>query len=490
MYLFHSVQFVVFAAVAFALYWALPGRFRNLLLLAASWAFYASWDWRFVGLLAGSAALDYACARAIAASADAGARRRWLWLSLAANFGVLVFFKLGSLFAQAFGALLAAARPASTVSVWEFVLPLGLSFYTLQKVGYVVDVYRRETEPSRAPVDFLLFVSYFPQLIAGPIGRARDLLPQFAAPKTLAGVAWREGVYLYVWGLFKKVVLADSVGRIADAVFGPGTSPPTGAETLLGLYAYAVQLYCDFSGYSDMARGLSHFFGIRLAVNFDTPFFSKNFFDFYRRWHISLCTWIADYVYMPLFFRLPSTAPFRRLASNGARLFWSAAVAILVTRLLFALWHGATLNFLLFGVYLYVAQMGTGLLRPLARRVPWPEGGAFRGALEAGRVVLTFHLFCLAMLFFRGADLGQTVALARALLSGVDPAGLLRPDFWYLYASMAFLGVYEFLQYRRGDQLFLCRSGFYAQLAFYVTLLLFYLNVGAMADRRFLYFQF
>jgi D-alanyl-lipoteichoic acid acyltransferase DltB (MBOAT superfamily) len=488
-YLFHSVEFVAFAALVCAAYWALPQRRRNALLLAASLAFYASWDWRFLVLLVGSAAVDHFCARRLAATEDVRRRRFWLGVSLASNLGALGFFKWGELLSRAVELALSAARIDSPSVLWQFALPLGISFYTFQKMGYMIDVHRKTIRPEERFSDFLLFVSYFPQLIAGPIERARDLIPRLQAPKSWARVEWREGLYLYVWGFFKKTVVADSVGRLVPLAFAPGAAP-AGADVLLSLYAFALQLYCDFSGYSDMARGISHFFGVRISVNFDTPFFARSYFDFYRRWHITLCDWIAEYVYAPLLFWLPSRGPLRRLGSSASRLFWSAVLALLATRMVFALWHGAQGTFFALGLYIFAVQMVTVLLRPLGRAWIGPASGPGRWALGAGRTVIMFHLFCLAMLLFRSADLGQAASLAGSLLAGVDPAALFRPEYWYFYVSFAFVGAYEYLQFRRGDQLFLCRSGFAVQLAFYLALAVLYVHVGAMADQRFLYFQF
>ncbi|MBL9093597.1 MAG: MBOAT family protein [Planctomycetaceae bacterium] len=332
--LFHSLTFALFFAPVFALYCALDQRRQNALLLAASLYFYGAWDVRFLGLLIASASIDYIAALRMAATCDMRLRRRWLRLSLAGNFGILGFFKYCNFFVGSFQELLGSVGFATNSWAPSIVLPVGISFYTFQAVSYAVDVYRGELQPIRRYGDYLLFVTFFPQLVAGPIERAGRLIPQILGPRRMTWDGWCSGSLLLLIGLFKKMAVADMVAPYADRIFESHRS--LSAATLwFGLYCFALQIYADFSGYSDMARGLARILGFELVENFRQPYFAANITDFWRRWHVSLSEWLRDYVYIPLG------------GNRGGKI--ATYRNLLATMLLGGFWHGASWNFVAWG---------------------------------------------------------------------------------------------------------------------------------------------
>src|SRR3954468_9065815 len=297
--LFNTFHFAYFFAILFPLYWALPHRPQNHLLLAASYYFYACWDPRFLALLALSTAMDYACGLAVDRIEDPRKRRLFVALSMALNLGMLGYFKYYNFFAESLQAALARSGVNVALSHLNVVLPIGISFYTFQSMSYVIDVYRRDIKPTRNFIQFAAFVSFFPHLVAGPIMRPTTLLPQVAGPRRFNLDQFYQGSYLIFWGLTKKVVVADNLSPIVDELFGKWQTID-GGLALLAVYAFAFQIYCDFSGYTDAARGIAKMRGLELSLNFNLPYFATNPSDFRARWHISLSSWLRDYLYIPL----------------------------------------------------------------------------------------------------------------------------------------------------------------------------------------------
>lgn len=335
--LFNTWTFLVFALVVYGLYYVLPFRGQNRMLLVASYVFYGAWDWRFLSLIVLSSLIDYVAAQRIAAAASPSPRKRWLLLSCVANLGLLGVFKYFGFFAQSFadlGALVGWQVDAVTLDI---VLPVGISFYTFQTMSYTIDVYRGTLRPVRSFEDFALFVAYFPQLVAGPIERASHLLPQLTKPRTIRREQVYEGAWLIAWGLFKKAVIADNVAPRIDEVFLLGNDWASGGACLVAIYGFAIQIYCDFSGYSDVARGLGKLQGVDIMRNFQIPYVATNPSEFWRRWHISLSTWLRDYLYVPLGGN--RGGPLRTYRN------------LLLTMILGGLWHGAAWTFVLWGVY-------------------------------------------------------------------------------------------------------------------------------------------
>jgi D-alanyl-lipoteichoic acid acyltransferase DltB (MBOAT superfamily) len=386
---FNSLQYAAFLPCVFLLYWALSHRRQNLLLLGASYLFYGTWDWRFLGLLLFSSVVDFFIGRQLGQAVAERQRRGLLVTSLVVNLGVLGFFKYFNFFVDSATELLGTVGLAPATPVVEVLLPVGISFYTFQSLSYTIDVYRRRLEPTESLLDFCTFVAFFPQLVAGPIERATHLLPEIQRQRQRP--SWyqvRSGCVLILLGLFKKVVIADALAPVVNEAFGQGEAG-TGhwLALLLGAYAFALQIYGDFSGYSDIARGSSRLFGIELMRNFEQPYLSRSITEFWRRWHISLSTWLRDYLYVPL-------GGNRR----GPR---RTSINLGLTMLLGGLWHGAAWTFVvwgaLHGLYLMVERW-TGRERPDVDR-PVRAG-------DLASILWTFHLVCLAWVFFRAGSIG------------------------------------------------------------------------------------
>ena len=312
-------------------------RLQNGILLIASYVFYGFWDWRFLALLFVSTVVDYNLALLIEKSESPGERKALLAASICVNLGILGFFKYFGFFAESFASLLNSFGFQSSTPFFNIVLPVGISFYTFQTMSYTIDVYRRKLPATRNFFDFALFVSFFPQLVAGPIERATKLLPQVLQPRKFSQSNFVEGFYLIILGLFKKVVIADNMAPIVNYIFSRDVSTLSGAEVLVGVYAFAFQIYGDFAGYTDIARGVAKWLGFDLMLNFRMPYFATSPSDFWQRWHISLSSWLRDYLYIPLGGNRQGTLlTYRNL---------------MLTMVLGGLWHGAAWTFVAWGFF-------------------------------------------------------------------------------------------------------------------------------------------
>jgi D-alanyl-lipoteichoic acid acyltransferase DltB (MBOAT superfamily) len=380
--IFHSFDFIVFFVVTLAVYWRLPHRAQNALLLTASYVFYGYVHPWFVTLIAGTTFVDYWVARGM--DARPARKRQLLAVSLVANLGLLGFFKYFGFFAENVQAALAALHWQVSLPVLQVMLPVGISFYTFQELSYTIDVYRGRLRARRSLLDLATFVAFFPQLVAGPIERAAHLLPQIESPRRFSWPAARDASFLIAWGYFKKLVVADNVGIIANKVFS--LQDPAGPVLWAGVLAFGVQIYADFSAYSDLARGTARWFGIDLMLNFNQPYLARGPVDFWRRWHISLSTWFRDYVYIPLG------------GSRGGP--WRTARNLLVTFLVSGFWHGASWNFVLWGAYHGVLVAVSRLLSPLVRLPAW-----LAHAVVPLRIAGMFVLTHIGWLMFRETDL-------------------------------------------------------------------------------------
>ena len=433
--LFNSLEFLLFLPLVFAAYWILNRwtdravglRAQNLLVLVASYVFYGWWDWRFLGLLAFSTAVDYfvglQMARANAADRpdDPTHRSRrakhWLWVSLAINLGMLAYFKYANWFIESWIDAWAAAGVTMHASTLKIILPVGISFYTFQTLSYSIDVYRRQLTPTRDFIAFAAFVSFFPQLVAGPIERASALLPQIERRRTFDYDQAVSGMRLILWGLFKKVVVADTCAIYVNDIFANHTAY-SGPTLMLGAVYFAFQIYGDFSGYSDIAIGTSRLFGIQLMTNFRTPYFSRDIAEFWRRWHISLSTWFRDYLYIPL---------------GGSRLGKAKAVRnTFIIFLVSGFWHGANWTFVAWGG-IHALLFLPLLLRGNNRRhtedlTGWPS------LRELAGIAWTFAAVTLAWVFFRADSV--TMALDYIARWGLMPS----PDLPLAHVSKTALG--------------------------------------------------
>ena len=409
---FNSFVFALFLPTVLALYWLMrrstPS--QNWLLLVASYLFYGYWDWRFLALLGISTVVDYVVALRVQGELGANggapnrAARRWLILSIVTNLGILGFFKYFNFFADSFAALLASAGFQADPLFLNIILPVGISFYTFQTLSYTIDVYRGVLTPTRRLLDFAVYVAFFPQLVAGPIERARTLLPQITDPRRFDGEQFADGVQLIAWGLFKKVFVADNLAPFVNGVFA--SPDPTGFEVLMAVYAFAFQIYCDFSGYSDIARGCAKCLGMELMVNFKFPYVAVSPSDFWRRWHISLSTWLRDYLYISL--------------GGNRQGEWRTYRNLSLTMLLGGLWHGATWLFVLWGAYQGLLLVVHRAASPLLERVS--RGWNLPRSLVTGlKITVMFQFICLGWLIFRGESPGQIGSMLLALVTWSGP---------------------------------------------------------------------
>ncbi|GMV94407.1 MAG: O-acyltransferase [Candidatus Hydrogenedentota bacterium] len=433
--LFNSFVFVGFLAIVLPVYYSLSHRWQNRFLVVASYVFYGYWDWRFLGLLALSTCIDYFVALGLDASHDQRRRKSLLLVSICANLGILGFFKYFDFFVESASTLLTSAGLNVNAPLLEIILPVGISFYTFQTLAYTIDVYRGEQKATRDLWAFALYVSYFPQLVAGPIERASRLLPQIQAPRIVTQDQLASGAQLILWGYVKKVVIADGLAPYVDTCFADYRNLSSGA-LVLGVYAFAFQIYGDFSGYTDIARGVSRLLGIELMENFRQPYWSRNITEFWRRWHISLSTWLRDYLYIPLGGNRQGP---RRQYLN-----------LFITMLLGGLWHGAAWTFVIWGglhgLFLAVHKAITRGRRITAEG---PPSGLRDWAVFLVKAVGTFHLVCLTWIFFR-SDTGEQAQ-----------------DFLFTLSSVLFTGDFSMAESLRGlPQTLLVLGGIAALLDF------------------------
>ena len=466
--LFDTPIFIVFLVIVVFCYWQLSQRNQNRFLLVASYFFYGWWDWRFLCLMIASTTIDYYIAIKIADTEDARARRLLLTLSLIINFAILGFFKYFNFFTDSVVRGLSTFGLHPSVKFLEIVLPPGISFYTFQEVAYIVDVYKKRLEPSRSFVDYALFISLFPHLIAGPIQRPSHLLPQVHSDRTWDSEKVFSGLLLILEGLFRKVVIADNCALVANAAFGGAFGKPSILVTMLGMYAFAWQIYGDFSGYSNIARGAAQLMGFHFMVNFRQPYLADSVQDFWRRWHISLSTWLRDYLYIPLGGnRYGERQTYRNL---------------LVTMLLGGLWHGANWTFVVWG------GLHGGALA--IERKLW---GASSEQIQAGRKwvkrIVIFHFVCLTWIFFRATSLSSAWAMVKGL--GV---WAWRPEF---PSAVLFLVIFSLPLFMldlylesTGDEYGFASWETRPRVAFGLACTLAIVALGANQANAFIYFQF
>lgn len=443
------------------------------MLLAASYFFYGCWDWRFVPLLVLSTFVNYHCGRQIGCGQKQTVRKLYLIASVVWNLGLLGFLKYANFLAGSAEAALAAI--GVSVSAWRLnlILPIGLSFYTFRVLSYTIDIYRGQGEPARNPGDFALFVAFFPLLIAGPIERANKLLPQLTKKPAMSFRALSEGGWLILWGLFKKAVIADNLSLIVDKAFG--SSSVAGGDLLIAVYAFAFQIYADFSAYSDIARGLGKMMGYDLTLNFRVPYLAANPRQFWRRWHVSLSSWLRDYLYIPL-------GGNRR---GRARTY----VNLSITMLLGGLWHGAAWTFVAWGAY-------HGLLLAVHRAASQARF-AFSPTSKLGertwwlvRVLTMFHLTCLGWVLFRAQSLSQAGGMLGSLVQDFAFTNVGARWAWQLAVVCWPLALVQILQERSGNTNVVLGLSFPARAAAYAVLLVMLLCLGNFGAQEFIYAQF
>ncbi len=404
--LFNSIDFMVFLPIVFMIYWFIFKRnlkSQNLFLLIASYVFYGWWDWRFLFLIAFSSAVDFIVGVRLSKSSNSIHRRLLLTTSILVNLGFLMVFKYYNFFAESLSSAFTLFGKTLSLNSLNVILPVGISFYTFQTLSYSIDVYKRKLEATNDAIAFFAFVSFFPQLVAGPIERATNLLPQFYKDRKFDYHKAVLGLKQILWGLFKKIVIADNCARYANEIFNNYTEMP-GSSLLLGAVLFSFQIYGDFSGYSDIAIGTSSLFGFKLKRNFAYPYFSRDISEFWRRWHISLSTWFRDYLYIPL---------------GGSRVGKAKMIRnVLIVFLVSGFWHGANWTFIAWGLVnalLIIPQF----LRQTNRHnlVTVAENKILPSLKETFHIVATFMITSLVWVFFRSESLGQSFAILKRIFS-------------------------------------------------------------------------
>ena len=481
--LFNSIEFAFFLPIVFLLYWFVLGKsikLQNVLLLAASYFFYGWWDWRFLSLIVFSSFVDYFIGRKMVGEADEKKRKLLLLISVFVNLGFLGFFKYYNFFAESFAEAFTLFGTEFEAVRLGIVLPVGISFYTFQTLSYSIDVYRRKLQPSEDIIAFFAFVSFFPQLVAGPIERATNLLPQFFEKRQFSAALASNGMRQILWGLFKKVVIADNCAVYVNDIFADYSNQPASSLLLGGIY-FAFQIYGDFSGYSDIAIGTSLLFGFNLKQNFAFPYFSRDIAEFWRRWHISLSTWFRDYLYIPL-----------GGSRGGLKMKIRNTFAIFIVS---GFWHGANWTFLIWG-FLNALYFLPLLLTSNNRKNldVVAQGRMIFNFKELGQMLLTFLLTVIAWIFFRAADVAEAFSYlahmcSMSMFSMPDIAGTT-----LLHLMILFLLVIEW--WKRATQFgldeidnlsMIVRWLLYFVIVFIITYHFLVLNISG---QQFIYFQF
>lgn len=404
--LFNSISFAIFLPLVFILYWFVSNknlRFQNILLLVSSYFFYACWDWRFLFLLMFSTLLDYYTGLRICETENKKKKNFWFWLSITVNLGFLGIFKYYNFFTESFA--VAASHLGLQVNSWtlSIILPVGISFYTFHGLSYVIDVYKNQIKAEKNFVDYALFVSFFPLLVAGPIERATHLLPQIKKDRFFDYAKAVDGMRQILWGLFKKIVIADNCAEYANMIFN-NSEDYSGSTLVLGAIFFTFQIYGDFSGYSDIALGTARLFGIELLQNFSFPYFSRDIAEFWRRWHISLSSWFRDYLYIPLG------------GSKGGT--WMKVRNTFIIFLVSGFWHGANWTFIAWGALNAIYFLPLLLTNKNRNNMEIVAKERYLPSLkETVNILLTFSLTVLAWIFFRAESIDHAISYISKILS-------------------------------------------------------------------------
>jgi len=423
--LFNSIGFAIFLPIVFSFYWLIGKnnlRLQNILLLVSSYFFYACWDYRFMFLLMFSTLLDYYTGIRMGDAENKRQRKFWLWLSIGINLGFLGIFKYYNFFAASAAEALTQVGIQSNFWSLNVILPIGISFYTFHGLSYVLDIYNEKIKPERDFIDYGLFVSFFPLLVAGPIERATHLLPQIVKPRTFDANKAIDGLRQILWGLFKKIVIADNCATYVNLIFNNSTDY-SGSTLFLGSVFFAFQIYCDFSGYSDIALGTARLFGIELLRNFAFPYFSRDIAEFWRRWHISLSSWFRDYLYIPLG------------GSKGG--IGSQIRNTFIIFIVSGFWHGANWTFIVWGALNAIYFLPLLVLNKNRQNLDIVAKGKLLPSLrEFGAMALTFFLTCLAWIFFRAESVGSAIDYIGRMITGVGTISDLKESLTFILTQV------------------------------------------------------
>lgn len=471
--IFNSIDFLFFIPLVILIYWFSNHKLQNLFLLFASLFFYGFWDWRFLGLLILSSVVDYTAGIQIEKNFENAKRKKlFLIFSLVSNLGILGFFKYFNFFIENATQFFQIFGLHPSIQTLQIILPLGISFYTFQTLSYTIDVYRGELKPVLNFTDFALYVSFFPQLVAGPIERATRLLPQIQSARKWNFTQVQEGSFLILLGYFKKVFVADNIGDIVNSIYA--LDDPSGAKIFIALLAFFFQIYCDFSGYSDIARGLSKWMGFELMRNFNLPFFSVNVIDLWKRWHISLMSWFRDYVYIPLGGNKVSIA---RQHVNNIFIFFVSG-----------LWHGASWTFIIWGVYNGLLTSIYRMLQPILPKLGGDDNPWIYWSKYTIKASFTFLLFVYSGIWFRGTSLEQGLHFTNNLFLhfGTWDQSL----FMKVVRLVALLLIIEFSQFRKNDEFSIFRWKIGYRVLLYLSMFYAILIMGNFNKNEFIYFVF
>ncbi len=436
--LFNSLEFLIYLPIIFIIYWFVLNKnlkLQNLLIALASYFFYGWWDFRFLALILFSTLLDYTLGRLIDKENRTQRRKLFLWLSILVNIGFLGIFKYYNFFIDSFIATFSHFGLSLNSRTLNIILPVGISFYTFQTLSYTIDIYRKKMKATKDFVAFAAFVSFFPQLVAGPIERATNLLPQFSKKRTFSYQDGMDGMLLITWGFFKKIVIADNLAFVVDEIFKNYDSY-SGDILILGAVLFAFQIYADFSGYSSIARGLAKWFGFDLMVNFNFPYFSRNIGEFWRRWHISLSTWFRDYIYIPL---------------GGSRVTKTKAIRnIFIIFLVSGFWHGANWTFIAWGglhAMLFIPSFVLGTNRQYKGK-GFGESNFLPNVKESLSVLYTFIVVTIGWVFFRSESITDSLHYIIGMFNWYSHPPFLNPyDYQSLDKEFLVLGVFIFIEY-------------------------------------------
>jgi alginate O-acetyltransferase complex protein AlgI len=477
--LFNSWPFWAFAAIVIPLYWLLPFKWQNRMLLVASYFFYGCWNWRYLYLIAGSTVMDYYLGLAVSRAATPRSRRTLVTISVVVNLLLLGFFKYYGFFSDQTSGLLHLLGIPVSLPVLHILLPIGISFYTFQSMSYVIDISRGVTEPAKSFLDFALYVSFFPHLVAGPIMRSgnsengRGLLKQLQAPRFYRDGDFQTGLYHVMIGLFKKVVVGDNMATLVNTIFAAPLNKLTGPECIAGVYAFAMQIYADFSGYSSIAQGVAKWMGVDLMTNFRMPYLAVSPSDFWRRWHISLSTWLRDYVYIS--------------AGGNRRGQLVTYRNLMLTMTLGGLWHGANWTFIVWGVFHGLLLCFFRLTDPKGQSKTLESYSPVSGLLRA---FLVFNLVCVGWLLFRADSMGQAWGMLRLMATNFQVTPLARS----ILESIAFYALpllaFEYWVERRRDMLQLVKQPWFERAAVYSYCALMLIFFPPATAHEFIYFQF
>ncbi len=481
--LFNSIDFAIFLPIVFILYWFVANKnlkLQNLLIVAASYLFYGWWDYRFLSLILFSTIIDYSVGIGLLKQKNITKRKILLWTSILVNLGFLGFFKYYNFFLDNFITAFSFFGTEIKANSLNIILPVGISFYTFQTLSYSIDVYKRKLEPTKDFIAFSAFVSFFPQLVAGPIERARNLLPQFYKKRTFDYSKAVDGMRQILWGLFKKIVIADNCAVFADQIFN-NSHDYSGSTLVLGAIFFAFQIYGDFSGYSDIAIGTARLFGFNLMQNFAFPYFSRDIAEFWRRWHISLSTWFRDYLYIPLG------------GSRGTNYFKIRNVFIIF--LVSGFWHGANWTFIVWGGLNALYFLPIMLLNKNKINTDVVAQGKYLPSVrEVLCMTLTFSLTTIAWIFFRAEDIHHAISYLSNIIhpSILTLPELITPKIEMLYTLLCIL-ILLLIEWRNREKTHGLDINSYNKKnrwIHYFIIIIMIITFGSFNQNSFIYFQF